>query len=357
LLRGLDRAVGIPVVAAAGALRRKRQLPGAIRRIGIINSTAIGDTIVLSPVIADIARRYAAAETVVFASEAMVPLLRQLDRVTPVAFRIAQPRDAIRAIRRERVDVLLDFDSWPRVEPVYSLCSGSAFAAGFRARGQHRHYAYDASVDHSSETHEIENFRRLAELIDVRSQSLPRFSPQGRLPVSDLPKPPYVVFHLWPTGIRSSLKEWPPERWRALARELAARGETIVLTGGPADAARSTAFAASLPDLGDTLLDRAGRFNLEEILDLVNGSGCVVSVNTGIAHLAAAVGAPTVTLNGPTAERRWAPLGSRAVSINSELPGCGYLSFGWEYKGHRTDCMEGIRVEKVLEVVLGALGA
>jgi ADP-heptose:LPS heptosyltransferase len=73
-------------------------------------------------------------------------------------------------------------------------------------------------------------------------------------------------------------------------------------------------------------------------------------------HLAAASGAPTVGLNGPTSARRWGPVGERALSVDSGFDGCGYLHFGWEYRGQREDCMVGITVDRVLDAVLGLTG-
>lgn len=354
-LRAFDRFAGIPIVAAAGLVRRRRPLPPAVRRIGILNGTAIGDTIVLSPVAADIAAAYPDAETLFFANRAMVPLLDQLGTVTPVPIRIANARAAVATLRCSRLDVLLDFDSWPRVEPVYALLSGAAFTAGFRAVGQHRHYAYDAVAEHSSALHELDNYRRVAALLDVVSRSDPILRPTGTANADELPPRPYVVLHLWPTGVHSHLKEWPAARWRALVAELGRRGHAVVLTGGPADIERSAAFAASCAGSGARVVDAAGRYPLDQLVDVVVGSRCVVAVNTGIAHLAAAAGASTFTLNGPTSAARWGPIGRRAVGLDSELPGCGYLNFGWEYKGLRHDCMDGIGVDRVLQALRGAL--
>jgi lipopolysaccharide heptosyltransferase III len=348
LLRVADRYAGVPLVAAAGALKRRRPLPAEIRRIGILNATAIGDTVLLSAVARDLAAAFPDAETILFSSRANLPFLGTIDGLMVRPIRISSPREAVRALRAARLDVVLDFDSWPRIEPVYCLLSGASFTAGFRTAGQHRHYAFDAWVEHSRDVHTIENFRRLASVLGVESTSLPSLRPPGR---TELPPSPYVVLHLWPTGVSSGLKEWPEERWRELARQLVAAGNTIVLTGAPGDADRTGAFVEAAPDLREHLVDGAGRWDLGELLDVLAGSRCVVSVNTGVMHMAAAADVPTVALNGPTSELRWGPLGSRAVSVSSELPGCGYLYLGWEYDGERSDCMEGISVERVLEAV------
>ena len=356
LLRGLDRYVGIPLVAAGGLIKRPRPVPPEIRRIGILNATAIGDTVLLSAVARDIAAAFPEAETILFSAPGNLGLLGSLDGLVLAPMRISNPRDAVPTLRRARLDVVLDFDFWPRIEPVYCMLSGASFAAGFRSAGQHRHYWYDATVEHARDLHALENHRRLAGVLGVESRSLPRLEPPGLLAAEELPPPPYVVFHLWPTGFRSALKEWPEDRWRRLAEAFVARGHTVVLTGAPADAPRTRSFVEASPSLRERLVDVAGRYDLARVLDLLGHSRCVVSVNTGVMHMAAAAGVPTVALNGPTAGLRWGPVGERIASVDSPLPGCGYLNFGWEYDGNRTDCMDGIEVEAVLAAALELIG-
>ena len=353
--RLVDRYVGIPLVAAGGLVRRPRAQPAEIARIGVLNSTNIGDTVLLSPVLEDLARAFPDAEVILFAGPSNLPVARLVRGVTPVPIRLSSPLAALRTIRAQRLDVAVDFDQWPRVEPVLCLLSGARWTAGFRSPGQHRHHAFDAHVEHSDRRHELDNYRALAGLLGVDSRSAPRLRTPGTLATDELPQSPYAVFHLWPTGVRSELKEWPLERWRLLARELDARGLTVVLTGSRDDVPRTRAFAASC-DLARGPVDVAGKYDLAQVVDLLSGSRCVVSVNTGVMHLAAATGAPTVGLNGPTSERRWGPVGDRAVSVSSTLPGCGYLHFGWEYRGRREDCMLGVSVERVLEAVTELTG-
>lgn len=349
-LRLLDRTVGVGVLAAAGTLRRRRRRPDPIRRIGLMKSTGIGDMILLSGVVHDVAAAFPGAETILFAGRDNRDVARLVPGVEVVALPMGEPWEAVRRLRERRLDVLADFGQWTRVEALLACLSRARWTIGFETPGQRRHHCYDETVRHADDVHELENYRRLAARLGVESRSLPALSPNGA--AVDMPDGRFVVFHLWPGGYRSELKEWPLSSWRELALRLAERGYSILLTGSDADAARTEAFASSCNGVGERIESVAGRYRLGELVDLLHGSSCVVSVNTGVMHLAAAAGAPTVALNGPTSEARWGPVGERAVSVNSELPGCGYLNLGFEYDGRRTDCMRGISVERVVEAVL-----
>jgi heptosyltransferase III len=346
----LDATVGVALLAIAGTLRRRRPRPEPIRRIGLMKSTGIGDMILLSGVAKDVAAAFPEAETILFAGEDNRDVARLADGVEVVTLPMGSPWQAVRLLRARRLDVLVDFGQWTRVEAICALLSGAHFTIGFDTPGQRRHRCYDETVRHAADVHELENYRRLAARLGVESHSLPVLSPNGR-PV-DAPRGPFVVFHLWPGGYRSELKEWPLSSWRELARRLTERGYSILLTGADADAARTEAFARSCEAANGRVESVAGRYRLGELVDLLHRASCVVSVNTGVMHLAAAAGAPTVALNGPTSEARWGPVGERAVSVNSELPGCGYLNLGFEYDGRRTDCMCGISVDRVADTVL-----
>jgi ADP-heptose:LPS heptosyltransferase len=92
----------------------------------------------------------------------------------------------------------------------------------------------------------------------------------------------------------------------------------------------------------------AGHYSLEQLADVIAASDLVVSVNTGVMHLAALLGTRTISLEGPVALHRWRPVGPRVRSVVSTLPGSGYLDLGFEYDGQRLDCMDGVSVADVV---------
>ena len=309
----------------------------------MLKTNAIGDTILLSAVIGDLRRALPDAQVVLFVGPANAAAAGLVDGVKVVKLPLTRPDRAVRAVRDENVDVMLDFGAWPRLNAVLAATSGARYTVGFKTEGQGRHYCYDLAVEHSADVHELENYRALAKGFGVESTSLPAFMPTHR---TELPDKPYVVFHLWPGGYRSELKEWPTASWRELAGRVGENGTMIVLSGAPDDRERTEAAAAAIG-----AVNAAGDYTFPQLVDVLAGSKCVVSVNTGVMHLAAATGAPTVGLNGPTAAHRWGPVGARATSVNSTYAGCGYLNLGSEYRGQREDCMEGIPVDAVVAAI------
>ncbi|WP_433282301.1 glycosyltransferase family 9 protein [Pseudonocardia xinjiangensis] len=120
-------------------------------------------------------------------------------------------------------------------------------------------------------------------------------------PVHPGPAAPALVH----PGARFGAKRWPTDRFAEVAAALE-RPDRPVLVTGTADEhvlADHVATSAGLP--GDRVL--AGRTDLHELCRLVAGAALVVSGDTGIAHLAAAFGTPSVTLFGPVGPEQWGP--------------------------------------------------
>lgn len=111
-------------------------------------------------------------------------------------------------------------------------------------------------------------------------------------------------------GSKVPAKRWPPGRFAALARELAARGHRVVLTGSPDERATAQRIAAGAGLPADAVL--AGRTDLGRLAALVAYARVVVSGDTGVAHLATGYRTPSVVLFGPVSPARWGPPPGRA---------------------------------------------
>jgi heptosyltransferase II len=111
-------------------------------------------------------------------------------------------------------------------------------------------------------------------------------------------------------------KRWPPAHYAALGQRLARAGYAVWALGGPGDAAIGDQVAALAPDV----INLAGRTSLPEVIDLIAAAKAVVSNDSGLMHVAAALGRPVVGLYGATSPAFAPPLSPRATILREDLP-------------------------------------
>jgi ADP-heptose:LPS heptosyltransferase len=291
------------------------------------------------------------------ANAAVVPLLPE--GIASVSFSVTDIRGMISHIRAARYDILIDTAQWARISALVGAASGAGRTVGFSTPGQHRHYAFDHVVPHRSDRHEKDNFLALGRALFPALTG----DPEIRVPerpshaCKDLPDSKVIFCHMWPAGLLSHLKEWPAEYWSELAVSLAETGYTVLFTGEPQDASATEAFlkqhvpAAYLEK--KFIRSIAGKINLSDLAYCLRRAEAVVSVNTGIMHLAAIAGAPTVALNGPTNPLRWGPSGPKTCAL---LPGKGrsaYLNLGFEYGDTTENVLRHLPVAAVRDALAG----
>jgi heptosyltransferase-3 len=111
-------------------------------------------------------------------------------------------------------------------------------------------------------------------------------------------------------------KVWPAERFAATFQSLTASlvpGAAAVVLGGPGPAERTMAepLLAALPDA----LDLVGTLSLPEAAAVLQRAALFVGNDSGLMHLSAAAGAPTIGLFGPTDATIYRPVGRRAIGV------------------------------------------
>jgi ADP-heptose:LPS heptosyltransferase len=111
-----------------------------------------------------------------------------------------------------------------------------------------------------------------------------------------------VIVH---PGASHAARQWPPERYGAVARLLAHGGHGVLVTGSAAERPLATRVAARAGLPPAHVL--AGRTSLDRLADLVANARLVICGDTGIAHLATAYATPSVVLFGPVSPALWGP--------------------------------------------------
>jgi ADP-heptose:LPS heptosyltransferase len=166
---------------------------------------------------------------------------------------------------------------------------------------------------------------------------------------------PYVVVH---PGASAPARAWSAARSAELVAALRARGRRVVVTGGP-DERPLTARVAGEAGTGSrpAVADLGGRLDLAGLAEVLAGADAVVAGNTGPAHLAAAVGAPVVSLFAPVVPAaRWRPWGVPHVLLGDQHAPCaGSRARRCPVPGH--PCLDAVPVERVVAAVEALAGA
>ncbi len=356
--RLLDRYLGIPVLFSASLFRRRRKIPSDIRTIGLMGNPTLGDSLLSSGAVLDVRKHFPKATLIYIGSKtnaAAVKLLPATDKIIFIS--MTHPLKSLRKLRDCKLDILIDLTTWQRITAFYTAFSGARYRIGFRTKNQYRHWHYDLTAEHSAKVHEVNNYRNLLRALGLDPQAAPALNipPNATFERDDTER--YIVFHPWASGDRRALREWPVDQWVQLAKKLNRPRTHFLITGAPSQLPESTMLCARLKSAGVQARPFTGNDGLNSVAALLKSADLVVSVNTGIMHLAAILGAPTVALNGPNSEHRWGPVGPRVANVSPHGGGGGFLHLGFEFSGNPTDTMERTRVEDVLAAAAKLLAA
>lgn len=265
--------------------RRKPQRP---RRILVLHHLLLGDTLMLTPLLARIAARYPEAERFLACPAAIAPLFA----TQPYGFTALpwQPRRGdIATLRAHAPYDLVVIPAENRHSPLARVLGRHVLGFGGDRPGW-KNFFLDESRPFPERAAAFGDF--CADLIDGPAQSYCRDDwPLPAATAFDAPRGAYAVLHL---GASSPLKYWPAERWTALADWLARQGIEAVWSAG----AKETALVGAVDPAG-RYRSFAGTLDLAQLARLFAGARLIVCPDTGVAHLARIVGTPTVALFGP----------------------------------------------------------
>lgn len=293
-----------------------------MREILFIKTSSLGDVIHHLPAVTDARRALPGAQISWVVEEAFAPLARLhpgVDDVIPVASRrwrkaLWSPqtwreiRQSYAALRLHRYDVVIDTQGLLRTGAIARAARGERH--GYDRASIREPLAtlfYDVRHAVSRDLHAVERNRRLTALaLGYEISGSPDYN-LSRARLSASAKPYVVLLH----ATAQAKKEWPVERWIALGRSLTQADLSVVLPWGTeAERKRSETIAAAVPGARVP-----AREPLDQVARLIAGARCIVGVDTGLLHLAAALTVPLVAIFAGSQPRLTAPVGSGPIAV------------------------------------------
>jgi heptosyltransferase-3 len=350
---------------------------GAHPRILVVALRRLGDVLLTTPLIRSLKRAWpdAAIDVLVFAGTEGI-----LAGNPDIGDLIAMPE---RPTARESVALLRRL--WRRYDLALSTQSGDrptlfAWAAGRRSVGfvdaqgmaaRIKWLALNFPVLVAGGLHRVRDVLRLAEAIGIAP--VPQVvAPSGPPRPGIVPERPYAVIHAAPMF---RYKRWTVDGWQVLAAALDARGLTVLAAGGPGDRQYLDDVWAGQPEV--RRID--GELSWPELAALIGGARVYVGPDTSVTHLAAATGAPSVALYGPTDPRLWGPWPAHGLAqpwdaagtvqnhhnvwLVQNPPSCPWSILPCQQEGclrridSHSQCLDELTVSQVLSAVDAALAA
>lgn len=336
------------------------------RSILVIKLCCIGDVLMATPTLRALRQRFPEAHIAMMVSswaKVAVQNNPNLDEVVdcgPVE-EISKPLtyfSLLRTVKRRRFDCCLVLERSPRLT-VFPFLAGIPEHSGLDSFG--RGFALRRRVLCDRLKPEVELYLDVARELGCEPESpWLEFHPTatdrevaGRLLESlGLPgEGPLVAVHVGGgsnPGMELAAKRWPPERFAALADRLVEeRGATVLVLG----AAKDRPIAGKvLAETKHELVDLVGRLDIGEVAALCGHCSLYIGNDTGVTHLAAAVGAPVVAIYGPSSPVMYKPYGPRTETVWRDA-GCNpCFRFGtFNRECHEIRCIEAVTVDDVWE--------
>jgi len=155
-----------------------------------------------------------------------------------------------------------------------------------------------------------------------------------------------IVLH---PGSGSRRKVWPVERFVDLVNYFQGHASSrVLIVVGPAEAGEfQEAFENIQWERGATAPVLIKGLSLIGLASVIEGCRVFIGNDSGITHMAAALGAPTVAIFGPTDPKRWAPRGKHVAVVRREVS-CAPCSREAFYQCQDVKCLEEVKVGDVL---------
>lgn len=144
-------------------------------------------------------------------------------------------------------------------------------------------------------------------------------------------------------------KQWPASHYAALGEIITQQGWQVLIMGSKADAAVGEEIAAGITDK-QNVINLCGKTQLGEAIDLMATADQVVSNDSGLMHIAAALNKPLVAIYGPTSPAFTPPLSDNALLVQIPIE-CSPCFKRTCPLGHHK-CMQDISSARIAEIIL-----
>lgn len=293
-------------------------------RILFVTATRIGDAVLSTGLLGHLVERYPAARFTVAAGPAAAPLFDSVPRLERLIV-VAKQHWSLHwlalyaAVALTRWDIVLDLRGSALA---YFLRAGQRLGEIKAVEGEHR-------------------VAQLARILGLEPPPAPVLFLDARHEriAAELVPPGGPVLAIGPAANWRG-KQWRAKRFAELALRLTApggilAGARVAVLAADHERTQAAPLLAAIPS--ERLIDLVGRLDLLAAGAVLRRAALFVGNDTGLMHIAAAAGAPTLGLFGPTQSSRYAPWGARTAVAQTAIAPLDLYGPGFDHR--TTDTM------------------
>jgi len=259
---------------------------------------------------------------------------------------ISSMKPFLKRLREEEYDYVVDFQGLLKSAFVVRMArAGKRIGPSFHREGSHLFYDSVAGPRNKKRHAIDENLDIIAYL------GLEKLTPEFHLKFQEKhlsqeqPCVAMIPISRWET------KNWPIKHYIETGKRLKQEGvSNIFLLGGPDDVAACSEIEEAL---GDGVVNMAGKSSLVEAGSILQPMNLVISNDSGLMHMAVALGIPTIVIHGATDPARTGPYGAGNSVLKIDLP-C-QPCFSKVCTQGAIPCMSGVLPEEVVKTALEAI--
>ncbi len=216
----------------------------------------------------------------------------------------------ISKIQDREFDLALQFQGSGITSNSFTLLLGAKITSGFFLPGQWRPNK-EYFIEYNSKDHESLRLMNLVSLLGFSSDNVDLEFPVSDLEIKQADQildqlsigdSPFVCLH---PGANSEIRRWPLSNFASVGNFLTSLGYKVILTGNKSEVFLTKELSQLIPA---PVVDLGGKTSLGVLAAILSRSKALISNDTGIAHLGAALHIPSITIFQGSDPSRWAPL-------------------------------------------------
>lgn len=320
LLKAFDCLVG-GTIAFLLPLLSKKEFPQKIKRILIIRPGGLGDAVFLLPILKALKNQGLIVDILCERRNAQV-FTSQAELFNAIYLYDQDPF----AIFANSYDVIIDTEQWHYLSALAAYFVGSSYKIGFATRPQ-RAKLFHRAVEYGVDEYELDNFLKLFKgIVNVNCQLEGSFNIDLTTQdwANELIQDKFVALFL---GASIVLRRFNEEQVMGIAQHYLKKGNSIVLLGGRDVSSFAQTIAAKINS--PKILNKVGALSLIQSAALIQKSSLFIGPDSGLMHLACALGVPVIAVFGPGNLAKWGPKGEKHRIVTENVACCPCTRFGY----------------------------